>query len=217
MTTLSADLLFLIPFVVITIILGLPLADANCAVVAPNRRFEVSSPAFGKIAFPQDGRAACFKLFTAWGLLIAACALFVVSALSVAFLHLGERQLRKAVFAVREEPSRADVGLYGQGVNGSRARGFVPTPTSHPGLARNVTRDERLVVNDFNNSPTPSRPSIADDRLDLNRPITMAPPRGSRRPVEGGLVYEEQLGQPAAARMPRARPDGGLGQPGYLR
>jgi hypothetical protein len=217
MTTLSADLLLLIPLVVMTIILGLPLADANCATVAPNRKFEVASPASGRIAFPEDGRAACFKLFTAWGLLIAACGLFVVSALSVAFLHLGERQLRKAVFAVREEPSRPDMGLYGQGLNESRGRGFVPTPASHPGLARNAIRNERLVMNDFNNSPSPSRPSIADDRLDLNRPITMAPPGGSRGAVPGGLVYEEPLGQPAAARMPRPRPEGGFGQPGYLR
>jgi hypothetical protein len=208
---------FLIPFVVITIILGLPLADANCAAVTPNRKFEVVSPAFGRIGFPRDGRAACFKLLTAWGLLIAACALFVVSALSVAFLHLGERQLRKAVFAVREEPGRGNMGSYGQGLNESSGRGFVPTQTSHRGLAPNAARNERLVVNDFNNSPTPSRPSIADDRLNLNRPITIAPPRGSRRAAAGGLVYDEPLGQPAAARMPRPRPDGGFGQPGYLR
>jgi hypothetical protein len=125
--------------------------------------------------------------------------------------------LRKAVFAVREEPARGGMGLYGRESNDISGRGYTPTPTSHPGLAPNTARNERLVVDGFHNSPAPSRPSIAGDRLNLNRPITIAPPRGSRRAAGGGLVYDEPLGQPAAARVPRPRPDGGFGQPGYLR
>ncbi|KAK4129143.1 hypothetical protein N657DRAFT_686525 [Parathielavia appendiculata] len=203
--TLSIDLLLLIPLVVISTILGLPLADANCADVAPNGRLEVTVPpgkSVGRIVFLSDGRAACFRLFTVWGLLIAACALFALSALSVAFLQLGERQLRKAVFAVREEPARGDRRLYGQRMSESSGR-FASTLTPDSGSGR-------LGVADFTRSATPSRPSIAEDRLNLNRPITIAPTRSGNGALEGSLVYDNPPGQPAAARMPPQRPDYGF-------
>ncbi|KAK4098599.1 hypothetical protein N658DRAFT_431793, partial [Parathielavia hyrcaniae] len=203
--TLSVDLLFLIPLVVIATVVGLPLADANCADVSPNGRLEVAVPpanSVGRIVFPSNGRAACSRLFTVWGLLIAACALFALSALSVAFLLLGERQLNKAVFAVREEPGRGEGGFYGQGMSESSMRlGSTLAPDSGDG---------RLGASDFNRSATPPRPSIADDRLDLNRPVTVAPTRPGNRAFEGDEVYDTPLGQPAAVRMPPERPGHGF-------
>ncbi len=165
--TWCADAVIIVPFVVITVLLSLPMAKANCAAVAQNGRFEVTTPpgsSFGRIAFPSDGRVACQRLFAVWILLIVVCALFALSALSAGFLDLGERQLTKAMYA----PGRDGVDIYAP------------------------------------------RPSIAEDRLNLNRPVTVAPRgRGRAGAPVGGLGYEEQLDQPAAWMSP----DNGFGYP----
>ena len=168
--TWCADAVIIVPFVVITVLLGLPMAKANCVAVAQTGRFEVTTPpgnSFGRIAFPSDGRAACQRLFAVWVLLIVVCALFALSALSVGFLDLGERQLTKAIYAKREQGG-SDGGDF-----------YAP------------------------------RPSVGEDRLNLNRPVTVAQGRGRTGAPVGGLGYEEQFGQPAAW----TRPDNGFGYP----
>lgn len=213
MATWAADAVFLLPFLAITVSLGLPMADAQCAGVSANGKFEITAPPgskVGKITFARDGRAACTKLFAAWVLLIVVCAGFVVSALAVGFLDLEERQLRKAIFAVREVPQGSVP--YVQETSDFRGRGFAPTPappsrvdwSAQPG-------NDMPEVDEYGNL----RPSITEDRLNLNRPITLAPPRG--RMGGGAGRYEEPLDQPAAARMPRLRPEDGFGLPGNPR
>ncbi|KAK4156160.1 hypothetical protein C8A00DRAFT_41319 [Chaetomidium leptoderma] len=210
--TCCADLVFAVPLVILTIVLGLPLADVQCGAVAPNAKFEIVAPpgsSFGKIAFATDGRTACVQLLAVWGLLIAVCVLFVASALSVGFLDLGERQLRKAIFAVREESGGGGDGLYyAQGGNGSGGRRFAPTPATQPGGAWGAGRDGRQEVDEYNNFAVPPRPSVAEDRLNLNWPITVAPARN--RAVAGGMVYDEQLGiRGAWSKRSGQPPDGG--------
>jgi hypothetical protein len=221
--TWCTDLIFLIPAVIITIILGLPMADAKCPSVAENGKFEVTTPpgsAVGKVSFPGDGRAACQRLVAVWVLLIVVCALFALSALSVGFLDLGERQLRKAIFAVREEPRGGNIGggYYSQEMEDTRGRGFGPTPATQPGATWSaVGNDGSGMMNDYGYQTPPLRPSIGEDRLNLNRPVTLAPPRGGNRAAGTALRYEEPLGQPPAARMPRMRPENGFGLPGTPR
>ncbi|KAH6650511.1 hypothetical protein F5144DRAFT_588972 [Chaetomium tenue] len=199
--TWGVDLVFLIPFVALAIVLGLPMADSNCAAVAANGKFEITAPpgsSVGRVAFPADGRASCLKLFVVWVLLIAVSVFFALSALSVGFLHLGDKQLEKAIFAPKEDPRGGSGSYYDQGMNDSRGRGFAPTPRAYPGPGEGG-------VYGYNNSQL--RPSISEDRLNLNRPVTVAPARAGNRAFAGGPIYEEPLGQPAAARMPRMHPD----------
>ena len=193
--------MFLIPFVALAIILGLPMADSNCAAVPTNGRFEITAPpgsSVGRVAFSEDGRASCLKLFVVWVLLIAVSVLFAVSALSVGFLHLGEKQLEKAIFAAKDDPRGGGGDYYDQGISDARGRGFAPTPRAYPGPGEGG-------VYGYNNSQP--RPSIAEDRLNLNRPVTVAPARAGNRAFARGPVYEEPLGQPPAARMPRMHPE----------
>ncbi len=216
MATWAADGVFLLPFLAITVSLGLPMADAQCAAVPATGKFEITAPPgskVGKIAFPRDGRAACTKLFAAWVLLVVVCAAFVVSALAVGFLDLEERQLRKAIFAVREEPQPVGGGgpPYVQETGDFRGRGFAPTPAPPSRVDWSAQgRNETPEVDEYGNP----RPSIAEDRLNLNRPVTLAPPRGRMGTAER---YEESLDQPVPARMPRMRPEDGFGLPGNPR
>ncbi|KAK4041422.1 hypothetical protein C8A01DRAFT_45385 [Parachaetomium inaequale] len=206
--TWCADLVLLVPFAALTVVLGLPMADANCAAVAQDGEFEITAPpgsSVGRVAFAQDGRTACFKLFAVWVLLIVVCGLLAVSALSIGFLHLGEKQLAKAIFAMTADKPRGGSagsgGYYSEGMNESRGRReFVPTPRARPGPGE-------VGGYGYNNPTAASRPSIDQDRLNLNRPITLAPARGGTRAFAGGPGYGEPLGQPAAARMPRLGPD----------
>ncbi|KAL2199439.1 hypothetical protein P885DRAFT_31613 [Corynascus similis CBS 632.67] len=167
-TTLSFDLLFLVPFIAIAAILGLPVADTNCAAVSQNGKFEITAPpgnSVGRISFSSNGRAACSKLFTIWVLLVVVSALFALTALSVAFVHLGEKQLQKAIFAMTDEQKGGSGGAgYAHEINEPRGRGFTPTPRAQPGPGE-------LGLGG------PARPSIAEDRLNLNRPVTVASAR----------------------------------------
>jgi hypothetical protein len=217
------DLVLLVAFVVIAVALGLPLADTNCAAANDGSgRFEITAPpgtSFGRIVFPADGRAACSKLRIVWGVLVAVCVLFAASALSVAFLDMGERQLRKAIFAAREEQPRG-AASYGRGFNepsSSSSRGFAPTAViaqPDPTWNNNAVGGARAGTNDdgfgYAAAPPP-RPSIGEDRLNLNRPVTIG--RSS-----AGSGYREVPDQPPAARLRRPPHLGnGFGLPGNPR
>lgn len=218
--TWCTDVVFLVPCVAITIVLGLPMADVSCAAIATNGKFEITTPpgsSFGRVSFPSDGRASCVRLLAVWVLLIVLCALFTLTALSIGFLDLGERQLRKAIFAVRDEPrGGGGGGFYGQEMGESRGRGFVPTQAPPPRPDWSAPRNEGPGMNEYYDPTAPPRPSVAEDRLNLNRPITVAPSRGGNSGF-GGQGYDDTLGPPPAARMPRMRPDNGFGLPGNPR
>jgi hypothetical protein len=114
--------------------------------------------------------------------MIALCVLFAVSALSVGFLDMGERQLNKAIFAVREDSmGGGGGGGYDQGMGEVGAGGgFRPTP-------RRPTGPGGMGMDGYDDDGAPPRPSMFDDRLnDRNRPVTL---------------YNEGLTQPPEARM----------------
>ncbi|KAK3945216.1 hypothetical protein QBC46DRAFT_243118, partial [Diplogelasinospora grovesii] len=96
--TATIDLLFLIPFVIIALVLGIPLDSQIGTCSAFEGDFSISLPLSQNLNFPnQDGKGICLKLFSVWGLLVAVCALLAISALAVGFLGLGERQLARAI------------------------------------------------------------------------------------------------------------------------
>jgi hypothetical protein len=243
--TWATDLVLLIPFLILTIVLGLPLDDTQCGAVSATGRFEIAAPRgteVGRIVFVRDGRAQCVKLFVVWGFLVGLCVLFAVSALAVGFLDLGERQLNKAIFAVREERGGGGVGVgvgggdggggsvgggggggyyYGpqemgqSGGGGGGGRGFTPTPRPQPPAGGRI---QRSGMDEYGRPIAPSRPSVAEDRLNLNRPTTLAPGRAGERGPAGGYGYDERYAQPAPARMPRQRVDhDGYDMPGTYR
>ncbi|KAK3309874.1 uncharacterized protein B0T15DRAFT_506610 [Chaetomium strumarium] len=206
--TWSVDLVFLLAFVAIAVVLGLPLGDTRCAAVAANGRFEITAPpgtAFGRIAFPTDGRAACLKLHIVWGVLIAVCVLFAVSALSVAFLDMGERQLARAMFAAKREPRGGAGGAtsYIRPINEPSSREFAPTAIAQPDATWNAAGSAGTGTNEFGYSNAPPRPSFGEDRLNLNRPVTIGQSRVGGTMTSSGSGYGEVLDQPAAARLRR--------------
>ncbi|KAL2165981.1 hypothetical protein VTG60DRAFT_3471 [Thermothelomyces hinnuleus] len=148
-------------------ILGLPMAEANCAVVARNGRFEITAPhgsSVGKVSFPSDGRASCTKLFAVWVLLVVISALFTISVLSVGFLHLGKKQSEKENFPGRIEPGEGSSrARYAQGMSEPHGGRFNPASSAQPGGF------------EAGGNYSSIRPSVSEDRLDLNRPVTVAP------------------------------------------
>ncbi|KAK4144432.1 uncharacterized protein C8A04DRAFT_27889 [Dichotomopilus funicola] len=185
--TWSIDFVLLIPFVALTVVLGLPMADFSCSAVRENGKFEISAPpslASGRMAFATDGRSACSRLFAVWTLLIVVCVLFTLSALSIVFLQLGQKQLQRAILAGKNDP----MAYSQEGVN---TRGFTPTPPAQTGYG-----------------------GYADDRLNLNRAVPVPPVRSGSRAGAGNYIYEESLGQPPAARVPRMHPDEAYGYGG---
>ncbi|KAK4240440.1 hypothetical protein C8A03DRAFT_13221 [Achaetomium macrosporum] len=219
--TWSVDLVFLILFIAAAVVLGLPLGDTRCAAVAPNGRFEITAPpgtSFGRIVFSGDGKAACSKLLIVWGVLIAVCVLFAVSALSAAFLDMGERQLSTAMAAAKEESRGVGrAASYRRGVNGSGNREFAPMLAAQPAATWTAVGSERAGPNDFGYLAAAPRPGIGEERLNLNRPVTINPARAGNSMISTGSGYGESLEQPPAVRMRQPPLGNGFGLPGNPR
>lgn len=189
--TWSIDVVLLVPFVALTVVLGLPMADLSCSAVRETGKFGISAPpslASGRMTFATDGRSACSRLFAVWTLLIVVCVLFTLSALSIVFLQLGQKQLQRAILAGKNDPM-----AYNQ--EGVSTRGFTPTPAVQPGYG------------EAGGYGYGGAGGYADDRLNLNRAVPVPPARSGSRAGAGNYIYEESLGQPPAARVPRMHPD----------
>ena len=65
----------------------------------------------------------------------------------------------------------------------------------------------RSGVDEYGRPIAPPRPSVAEDRLNLNRPTTLAPTGPRSTGPRGGYGHDERYGQPAPARMARQRMD----------
>lgn len=98
LATLCVDTLFLIPFIVFAVILGQPLSLTTCSAL-PTKTSHVALPIStlpGKpisyIVFSGAGQTVCYELMAVWGLMIALCILFTMSAVSAGFLLLGKRR-----------------------------------------------------------------------------------------------------------------------------
>ncbi|KAI3394596.1 hypothetical protein diail_2519 [Diaporthe ilicicola] len=104
LATAIVDTAFLIPFVVVVIILGGQLSKTECSTLPAQSGNESTStlqlnPADtsgnGSLsfnAFVASGQMTCYKLQGTWGLTIALCILFTLSALAAAFLFIGKRK-----------------------------------------------------------------------------------------------------------------------------
>lgn len=102
MATAIVDTLFLIPFVVVVIILGGQLSKTECSTLpeqSGNGTTLQLDPAdtagngtLSFVTFVASDRMTCFKLQGTWGLSIALCILFLLSALAAAFMFMGKRK-----------------------------------------------------------------------------------------------------------------------------
>lgn len=99
LVTFALDMMFLIPFLVVTILLSQPLSGTTCSDL-PNKpgRVLLSSvaPANKTISYEvfsgAAGQTTCYELMAVWGLMITLCILFATSAISAGFLYLGKRR-----------------------------------------------------------------------------------------------------------------------------
>lgn len=99
MATAIVDTLFLIPFVVVVIILGGQLSKTECSTLPEQSgtlRLDPSDTAgngtLSFTTFVASDRMTCYKLQGTWGLSIALCILFLLSALAAAFMFMGKRK-----------------------------------------------------------------------------------------------------------------------------
>lgn len=99
MATAIVDTLFLIPFVVVVIILGGQLSKTECSTLPEQSGTLQLDPAdtagngtLSFVTFAASDRMTCFKLQGTWGLSIALCILFLLSALAAAFMFMGKRK-----------------------------------------------------------------------------------------------------------------------------
>lgn len=99
MATAIVDTLFLIPFVVVVIVLGGQLSKTECSTLPEQSGTLQLDPAdtagngtLSFVTFAASDRMTCYKLQGTWGLSIALCILFLLSALAAAFMFMGKRK-----------------------------------------------------------------------------------------------------------------------------
>lgn len=109
LATLAVDVLFLVPFIVFAVILGQPLSLTTCSDL-PAAASHVALPIstlpgqpVSYVVFTGAGQTTCYELMAVWGLMMALCVLFAMSAVSAGFLFLGKR---RSAAANRGPPSR---------------------------------------------------------------------------------------------------------------
>ncbi|OIW23913.1 hypothetical protein CONLIGDRAFT_114947 [Coniochaeta ligniaria NRRL 30616] len=123
LATLALDTLFLIPFIVFAVIIGQPLSLTTCSDL-PATASHVALPIstlpgqpVSYVVFSGAGQTTCYELMAVWGLMIALCVLFAMSAVSAGFLFLGKRRSGAAV---------------GSGTGGPPGRGTFPGGGGYP-------------------------------------------------------------------------------------
>lgn len=101
MATAIVDAVFLIPFVVVVIVLGGQLSKTECSTLpeSGNGTTLQLDPAdsggngtLSYVALIATDQMTCYKLQGTWGLSIALCILFLLSALAAAFMFMGKRK-----------------------------------------------------------------------------------------------------------------------------
>ncbi|KAL1867933.1 hypothetical protein VTK73DRAFT_3898 [Phialemonium thermophilum] len=131
LVTAAVDFLLLVPFIVIAVILGQPLSSTTCsALPKPNRLSSLPIPEAHRVGYPTfvaaAGRPACYELMAAWGLAIALCVLFTISAVAATFLFVGKRRAEAAERKLGGS-SRGGSWPLGYGPDESQIE-MVPTP-----------------------------------------------------------------------------------------
>lgn len=112
--TLALDILFLVPLAVLAVVLGRPLAVTTCSdlpqaaghVALPISALGGGDQSVSYLVFAGAGQTTCYELMAVWGLTMALCVLFALSAVSAGFLFLGKRRAAAAAGG----PGRGPVG-----------------------------------------------------------------------------------------------------------
>lgn len=109
--TAGVDVLFLIPFIVVSVVLGQPLSYTSCSELPKTSAantflaLPVGNKGLSYVIFVGAQQTTCYEIMAVWGLLIVLCVLFTVSAIAAGFLFIGKRRAIKA--------AAANVGFYG--------------------------------------------------------------------------------------------------------
>lgn len=96
--TLVVEIVFLIPFAVFAVILGQPLSITTCSDLPSNANHvalpisSVAGQPVSYLVFSGAGQTTCYELMAIWGLMIALCVLFTITAVTALFLLLGKRR-----------------------------------------------------------------------------------------------------------------------------
>ncbi|EON95974.1 hypothetical protein UCRPA7_8493 [Phaeoacremonium minimum UCRPA7] len=106
--TAVVDLLFLIPFIVIAVVLGQPLSYTTCSELPKHAKQNSylavplttkNNGAVSYVFFVGGEQTTCYEIMAVWGLMIALCVLFAISAIAAGFLFLGKRRATAAAAA----------------------------------------------------------------------------------------------------------------------
>ena len=88
------------PYITVAAILGAPLSITTCSELSNNFAAVLlpvpQGASVSYLTFTGAGQTVCYELQAVWGLTIVLCILFAVSAISAAFLWLGDRRLAAA-------------------------------------------------------------------------------------------------------------------------
>lgn len=117
--TIVTDLIFLLPFGVFSVLLGLPIHDGGtkCPRVKPKDGFTIQAGPLGVLDFSGEpnGRVSCTKLYLLWVLMLVVCASFVLSAASIGVITSQETQFNKALWCARAMGGPVGSGDYHRG------------------------------------------------------------------------------------------------------
>jgi hypothetical protein len=103
---------------VVAIILGQPLSITTCSDL-PNEPGRVLLPLVAPtgqgvsyVVFSgAAGQTTCYELMAVWGLVIALCILFAISAISAGFLYLGKRRAAGSISARRFQMNESQIEM----------------------------------------------------------------------------------------------------------
>lgn len=90
MATAIVDTVFLIPFVIVVIILSGQLSNTDCSTLPTESGDGVGNGTLASLA--ASDQMTCYKVQGTWGLVIALCILFLLSALAAAFMFRSKRK-----------------------------------------------------------------------------------------------------------------------------
>ncbi|KAJ4417069.1 hypothetical protein N0V85_002005 [Neurospora sp. IMI 360204] len=164
--TIVTDLLFLLPFGVFSVLLGLLIHDGGtkCPRVKPKDGFTIQAGPLGVLDFSGEpnGRVSCTKLYLLWVLMLIVCASFVLSAASVGVITSQETQFNKALWCAREMGGPVGSGDYHRGSSQIAMAGLEEVVVA--GSERQLQPRPRVHVS--TRSLPPGRVSDDDDRRD---------------------------------------------------
>ncbi|KAB5578724.1 hypothetical protein GE09DRAFT_1052700 [Coniochaeta sp. 2T2.1] len=197
LATLAVDSLFLLPFMVIAIVVGQPLSLTTCSDLPSNSTSHVALPISSLPGKPVSyvvfsggaGQTTCYELMAVWGLVIALCCLFAISAIAAGFLFLGKRRATAYLRNDHQAGSRQDWRSPQQESHQVEGGYVHNSPQMMPHLEKGpVSEDD---ASSLSGGPAPSQHSQQRGSFDS----------GQGRPDNDRRSFDEQLNMPRQPQM----------------